>query len=82
MTVQQQQAEQMKVFWRVRPHSLLPPPYPLCTDPTAVHRGDAHEPRIAASRPDPDDAAHRAGVRSDDRSAGDVYGGCEEGGAG
>ena len=81
LTVEQQQAEQMKVYWKVCARALLLPG----TDANAtlvVHRGHAHESRDAASGSNTNDAEVRAGVRPDDRAAGSVHGGSTEGGPG
>ena len=61
LTVQQQQAEQMKVYWKVR--FLV---FWCCAWCfmwwAAVHRGHAYQPGGAPTGPDPDDAQVRAGL--------------------
>lgn len=77
VTVQQQQAEQMRVFWKVGASFQF-----ACVCGAhwrAVHRGHAQEPRTTAVGPHTADAQVRAGVRSECRAARRVYGGGEAG---
>ena len=75
MTVEQQQAEQMKVYWRVCVGSRFSFSNPRLTKPFAVHRGDVDELGITSFRSHSNHASDRSWLRQDRGATRGVYGG-------
>lgn len=75
VTVQQQQAEQMKVFWKVRgsPSHLL---NAFIHFAGIVYRRNVDEFGTAESGSNTDNAQTRSWIRPDDRTTGSLHGGC------
>lgn len=74
LTVQQQQAEQMKVYWKVCSFWSCIWRCVLSVRLATVHRGHAHESGRTPTGPHSDDAQVCAGLRPHTRPAGRIYG--------
>lgn len=81
-TMQQQQAEQMQVFWKVSAHLRTFLEHVLTTGTVTVHRGHADKPGTTEFGPYSWHAQVCARIRPEPRSACGVHGSCSKRGIG